>query len=212
LGDVTRRWHGETVAILATGPSLTADVCAFVRGKARVIAINNAHTIAPWADVLYSSDRHWWPHHKGAPSFTGDKFGIGSTVGKANPFSAYPGITVLKNTGHSGLELDPTGLRNGRNSGYAAINLAVHFGAARILLLGYDMGIRGGQVHFFGSHRGMSNPTDAHFGTFRRLFLTMVDPLKAIGVEVLNCTPGSSLDAFPMAELRDVVAPLEVAC
>lgn len=212
MTSVTRLWTGETVAILATGPSLTPEVCAAVHGKARVIAINDAHRLAPWADVLYSSDRHWYPHHKGVPSFTGMKFGIGSTVGKSNRFSDYPGITVLKNTGYTGLELDPKGLRNGRNSGFAAINLAVHFGASRIVLVGYDMGIRGGQVHFFGNHQGMSNPTDAHFGTFRRVFSTMVEPLNALSIEVINCTPGSSLDVFPMAELRDVLTPMEVAC
>src|SRR5690606_24516492 len=123
----------------------------FVRGKAPVICINDAHRMAPWADVLYSSDRSWWPHYKGVPSFGGLKFGIGSGIGKANAFHQLPDVSVLRNTGYDGLEMAPTGLRNGRNSGYAAVNLAVHLGASRVVLLGYDMGWQGAKAHFFGS-------------------------------------------------------------
>lgn len=208
---VPKAWPGETVVVMATGPSLTAADVDACRGKARVIAVNNAFTLAPWADVLYSSDRYWWPHHKGVPSFTGPKYGIGSTVGKNNPFHRYPDIQVLRNTGYSGLELDPRGLRNGKNSGYAAVNLAVHFGVSRILLLGFDMGIKRGAVHFFGNHVGMSNPTDSLFESFRRHFKTIVEPLREAGVSVFNCTPGSSLSCFPMADLRSALAGQAVA-
>ena len=50
------------------------------------------------------------------------------------------GIPEFTNTGEEGLELDPTGLRNGQNSAYAAINLAVHMGARTVVLLGVDAG------------------------------------------------------------------------
>lgn len=205
-------WPGSTIVILASGPSLTVEDVDFVRGKARVVCVNDTHRLAPWADALYSSDRMWWPNHHGVPSFAGLKFGIGSKVGFHNPFGRHPDITVLRNTGYTGLELQPHGLRNGENSGYAAINLSVHFGAARIVLLGYDMRCApDGTPHFFGKHQGMNNPTDAVLAGYRRHFKTLVEPLRAIGVEVVNCTPGSSLDAFPMADLREVImgpAPL----
>jgi hypothetical protein len=210
---VPRIWSGETVVCLATGPSLTQTDVDYCRGKARVIAINDAVRMAPWADVLYSSDRYWWPRHNGVPSFTGAKFGIGSSVGKFNGFVKHPDVRVLKNTGYTGLELEPTGLRNGKNSGYAAINLAFHFGASRILLLGYDMGRRQGLTHFFGDHVGMANPTDVHFGSWRRLFDSLLEPLTTAGVSVLNCTPGSSLNTFPMANLREMLPLSEaIAC
>src|SRR5690349_3855481 len=50
---------------MATGPSLTRDVvtrvaAAKVFGGARVIAINDAYLMAPWADVLYFADPRWW--------------------------------------------------------------------------------------------------------------------------------------------------------
>lgn len=203
-------WRGETVVILASGPSLTAADVDAVRGRARVIAVNDTVRLAPWADALYSSDRQWWPHHRGYPSFTGPKFGIGSAPGKNNPFRQHPEIQVLKNTGPDGLEREPTGLRHGHNSGYAAINLAVHFGASRILLLGYNLGRRGGKLHFFGEHKGLNNPTDALFMTWRKLFKTLVAPLEAAGVEVLNCTEGTALDCFPCQPLTEALMGAEV--
>jgi hypothetical protein len=118
---------------------------------------------------------------------------------------------VLKNTGYTGLDLNPSGIRHARNGGYAAINLAVHFGASRIALVGFDMGSRGGKVHCFGNHQGLHNPSDAQFHSFARSFKTLVEPLQSIGVEVVNCTPCSSLDAFPMGDLDDVLAPRVVA-
>lgn len=182
-----------------------------MRGKARVIAINDAYKLAPWADVLYSSDRRWFPHYHGVPEFTGMKYGIGSTVGKDNPFHGLPAITVLKNTGPEGVELEPSGLRSGSNSGYAAINLAVHFGASRILLLGYNLNQHGGRLHFFGNHPpGLPNQPWL-LQNFKARFHSLVAPLQALGVEVINCTPHSSLDAFPMADLRDVLKAREVA-
>lgn len=203
-------WPGETVACLATGPSLTQADCDGLRGKVRVIAINDAHRLAPWADVLYSSDRRWWPHYKGVSSFTGLKYGVGSGLNKSNPFSGYPEIQVLKNTGYSGIETEPNGLRTGRNSGYAAINLAVHFGAARILLLGYNMSHHHG-AHFFGDHPVGLHQTSGLYPGFRRSFDSMVAPLKALGVEVINCTTNTSLHTFPQQPWREVLACQEFA-
>lgn len=203
---VPRLWPNSTIAILATGPSLVREDCERVReAGARIVAINDAHRLAPFADVLYSSDRTWWPHHKGVPSFAGLKFGIGSSPLKANPFHQYPDITVLRNDGYDGLSTDPAGLCNGQNSGYAAINLAVHLGAARILLLGYDMAWRNGKAHFFGDHVGLAQH-EYLYPSFRKHFDTLVDPLLALGITVINCTQASSLQAFPMGDLRDVLS------
>jgi hypothetical protein len=198
-----RLWPGGTVACLASGPSLTAEACDAVRGRVDgIIAVNDAVRLAPWADVLYSSDRLWWPYYGGVPSFAGRRYGIGAKLGAADPLPGCPAVVVLRHTGVDGLELRPTGLRSGKHSGYAAINLAVHAGAARILLLGYNVGLAGGRQHFYGDHpRGLNQTTPALYAEFRRLLATLVAPLEAAGVEVLNCTPGTALECFPRAAL-----------
>jgi hypothetical protein len=100
---------------------------------------------------------------------------------------------------------------NGRNSGYAAINLARHFGANRILLLGYNMSYRGGKAHFFGDHPAGLPQSSGLYPGFRRSFESLVEPLKKLGIDVINCTPHTSLTAFRQGVLREVLAEKAVA-
>jgi hypothetical protein len=126
-------------------------------------------------------------------------------------------VTVLRNTGPDGLETDPTGLRAGKNGGYQAINLAVHLGATRILLLGYDMSLSAdGRSHWFGEHP----PTVRDYSPYaemRDLFETLRQPLALAGVEVWNCSRRTALTAFPVVELEHALdslapgAPVEVS-
>ena len=48
-------WAGETVAVLGTGRSMSADVAQALR-EHRTIAVNDAHKVAPWADMLVALD------------------------------------------------------------------------------------------------------------------------------------------------------------
>lgn len=189
-----------TVVCLATGPSLTADDVNYVRGKATVIAVNNAWKLAPWADCLYSSDQAWFPFHKWVPEFTGLKITMNVV---SDPQGAEAnGVLMLRYSGDHGVEWNPTALKSAKNSGGAAINLAVHLGATRVLLLGYDM--KGS--HFFGRHpHGLRNNEDKQFRLFQRHIDTMVEPLKAHGIEVVNCSRDTALTSFPRHALRDVL-------
>ena len=188
---VPKRWEG-TIVCLATGPSLTQADVDMVRGKAdAVIAISNAIDLAPWADVLYSCDGKWWTWRQGMPSYTGLKYALKRDARKW----ASQGVQMLKHAGREGLAKAPDSLCDGGNSGYQAINLAVHMGAQRILLLGYDM--RGD--HFFGSHADKSRP---NFGVCLAMFPTLVKPLAAAGVEVINCTRKTAITCFPRMSLE----------
>ncbi len=163
------------------------------------MAVNDTYRLAPWADALYATDAEWWRRHDGVPSFTGAKWSL-DHPNWATLQNRYPDIGLLSDTGHDGLELEPSGIRSGKNSGYAAINLAVHYGARRVLLLGYDMQARDGRQHFFGDHawrRGHQSP----FALFLRTYDTLVDPLRSAGVEVINCTPDTALRCFPIMPL-----------
>lgn len=187
---------GGTVVCMASGPSLTPEDVEYCRGKAdRVIVVNTTYKLAPWADVLCASDLRWWSWHKGAKDFAGLKYATSTHV-------KWSGVQVLRNCGGAGLELDPSGVRHGLNTGYRAINVAVHLGAVRVLLLGYDMKADGKKEHWHGDHPIRSR---SPYREFLRRFQTLVEPLQQLGVEVLNCTPGSALECFPKANLRDVL-------
>lgn len=194
---VPRLWPGQTVAILASGPSLCADDVARVMAAGLpIVAIKEAQRLAPMADVLYACDAKWWRHF--GPSLTG-------FTGLRYALEATPYAQTLRNSGYTGLDLDPTALRTGKNSGYQAVNLAVHLGAAKIVLLGFDMQPGKNGDHFFGAHK-YPGAVQPRFRDFREMFLTIVDPLKAAGVEVVNATPGSALEAFPLVTLDEALA------
>lgn len=199
--SVPRLWPGQTFTLIGGGPSLTpADVDA-VRGVGPVIAINDAYRLAPWAEVLYAADCKWIDWHDGVPSFTGLKYSIqGGTL----PATTRADWQVLRNTGFVGLELEPDGLRAGFNSGYQALNLAVHLGAARIRLLGYDMSLTiDGRSHWFGAHPDhLTSP----YPEMRAAFESLIDPLAALGIVVVNCSRRTALTTFPCATLEDELA------
>jgi hypothetical protein len=194
--SVPRLWPNSTIVCLGCGPSLTAADVALASERAKVIAINDTVQIAPSADVLYSSDQSWIRSRNGVPAFTGLKFSVEQRQGH-NPLKKWPAFQVLKNSGERGLAVDPTELRTGENSGYAAINLAVHLGAARVVLLGYDMS-RGpkGERHFDGDKGG----TEGYL-RYRRAFSTLVEPLAQAGVTVVNASRRTALTCFPRVDL-----------
>lgn len=194
---VPRAFPGSTVVCIGGGPSLVREDVVAVKGRAIVIAVNDAYKLAPWADVLYACDAKWWNWHQGVPSFPGPKYSLDRYAAR------WPGVTVLKNTGTQGLELDPKGLRSGRNSGYQAINLAVHLGAKRIVLLGYDMAPTATKkTHWFGDH---PDKIPSPYRSMRQEFETIKRPLAALGVVVVNCSRSTVLDAFPKGTLEEEI-------
>lgn len=199
---VPRLWEGETCVIIGGGSSLTPADVAFCRGKARVIAIKEAYLLAPWADVLYAADAKWWLYYNGAPTFEGVKYSI-EGMDVPHQLERYPDVRILRNTGNEGIERDPSGLRTGYNSGFQAVNLAVHFGVKRILLLGFDMW-RGpdGEQNWFGPH---PNHVASPYGLFLKAFATSVEPLRKLGIEVINCSRFTVLSLFPKMTIEEAL-------
>jgi hypothetical protein len=208
--SVPRLWPGETVVCVASGPSLTVEDVDAVRGRARVIVINRSIELAPWADVWYAADAKLWKWayrgegdwqavKKIAGEFAGRKYAVTTESAK------WPGVQVIGRAGSTGLSLDPAKLALGANSGYQAINLAVLLGASRILLLGYDMRLgKNSRQHWHPDHpMKMRSP----YQTFQAAYPTLVAPLKAAGVEVINCSRDTALTCFPRMPIADALAP-----
>lgn len=199
---IPRLWPGSTVVCIATGPSLTqADVDA-CRGRARTIAVNDAYTIAPWADVLYACDPKWWKWHRGAPTFQGLKYTLEQKT--VPPSKPWPDVQIVGRGKSTGLSLDRAAISTGHNSGYQAINLAVLFGAIKIVLLGYDMGRPArGRSHFFGEHPDKTQPNYTKCIT---AFGTLAAQLTHVGVDVVNCSRQTALKCFRREPLEAVLA------
>lgn len=188
-------WSGETVICVASGPSASfVEILAALRvaqGRARCIAINESHRLAPLADVLYAADYFWWLKHKGVPGFGGLKVSVSEEAA-----DRFPGLRCI--------DLDRI-VAAGRNSGAQAVNLAVLFGAARIVLVGYDMTLSHG-VHWHGMHGGGSqNPTKSSLTKWGQQLDRAAASYEAAGVEVLNASPISALTAYRQVKLEDVL-------
>jgi hypothetical protein len=86
---------------------------------------------------------------------------------------------------------------SGCNSGLQGMRVAQDIlGASKIVLLGFDMH----GTHYFGPHpRPLANTAPARFKAHIAQFRTWT------GCEVVNCTPGSELKQFPMADLNEVL-------
>jgi hypothetical protein len=223
LSTVRRQWAGGTAVIIAGGPSLTLEQVAAVRvareaDRVRVIAVNDAYLWAPWADVLYASDSSWWRDHaRGIPkpmlklsaeavrqrfdAFPGERCGIqdsGSGIEDTRVHLIRNARTNPQGDGiHAdGLSLAPDALLTGRNSGWQALNLSVLAGASTVILLGFDgQAAKDGRSHWSGGHR---EPTpEAAYAAYRQSFSAAENALKAAGIRVVNCSPGSAIDAFP---------------
>ena len=191
---------------------------AKLRGRAaagfRVIAVNDSWRIAPFADALYFCDKSWWDmqqarnHYAVSGTSFHDLIYKGFWVTGSPKFHDHPQVRYLRFTGESGLEEEPTGLRTGHNSGYQAINLAVHFGAKKIVLLGFDMRVVNGRTHWHDEPRqsAAAYGNDIFPRTMLPHFGSLVVPLAEHDVEIVNATPDSAITCFPSASLKDVLA------
>jgi hypothetical protein len=197
-------WTGQACAIIASGPSAKRANTGALRGQLRVIAIKENVELCPWSDVLYGCDAAWWRNANGLPKFSGLKV---SATGRIA--TRFPDIRIVQVADPSGdrLIFSPPGtVGSGGNSGFQALNLAVQFGARRVLLIGFDMTDQYG-VHWYGraSGNGRSNPAEWNFKRWRAAFDTASVQLKTAGVQVLNASDLSVLTCFPKVTVEQAL-------
>lgn len=207
-----RRWTGKRCIVAASGPSLTKAVAAVCDGEI-VLAVNDAYKIFPKAEILYACDTSWWAVNKFVLEFPGERWTSHSEAPK-NIKSNMPHqdlFNIIAGKIGTGFSTNPEFIHYGNNSGFQAVNLAILFGATEIVLVGFDMRIVGNQSHFFGNHK--SPLTDSHsFVIWVQEFANASKQLDALGVRIINATPGSALRCFPMMPLEEALNPIiEVA-
>lgn len=101
----------------------------------------------------------------------------------------------------------PGAIGDGGNSGFQAFNLALAFGARRVVLVGFDMRLDEG-VHWHGPHsgrEGLHNPTLRNVIRWRDVFLANADALAAGGFEVFRESDISALTCFPVLSIAQAL-------
>jgi len=160
--------------------------------------------LAPWSDVHYACDYDWWRSARGLPEYKGLKFGGDVRQGKW-------GVRPVKiDMRRDEIVIHQFGkVGYGGNSGFQALNLAVQFGCRTIILVGYDMHDRAG-IHWHGRHEGgLRNPTKTSLARWRGVLDSQAEPLRQMGVRVINASTISALTAYPKMEFSAAMAAAE---
>jgi len=197
-------WPDATAYIIGGGPSVNSTNLELIKGK-HVIGVNNAYLLGDWVDVCWFGDCRWFDwHKKNLKRFAGLK------VTCCERCIREPGINVLKrSTKRWGIEKNPNAVSWNLSSGGSAINLAVHFGAKRIVLIGFDMkrvrvevapGKFADKANWHDDHPA---PDKNPYERFLRPFKIIRKDLEELGIECINATPGSALTLFPVMALEE---------
>lgn len=193
-------WAGETVYLIGGGPSLKGFEWNRLKGK-KTIAINKAVKFYPNADAMYWTDGRVYSWlNKEINDFKGLKYTIRWNRNHT------PDINVLKRGAKFGLETAKDTLAHGNNSGYAAINLAIHLGAKRIVLLGYDMGNDGKVSHFHDGYPVPATATNIYTKQFLPGFDILKDRLKGKDIQIYNACPTSKLNTFKKITIDEALS------
>jgi hypothetical protein len=195
--SVPPEWKGETGYIVAGGPSVAEQDLSLLRGR-RVVAINSSWWAVPWADFLFFGDHRWWcawrthlEKFAGRIVTVSDASGGSPRLLHCQKVAPPPALAEKR----SRLVMQRTSLQ-------AAINLCVHLGVARIVLLGADMrAAKDGRTHHHSRHPWPLKP-NCWQDQMRELEGTA--PLLAErGIEVINTSTQSRIGWWPKAPLAD---------
>ena len=212
IARVPKLFEGKTAALLASGPSLTPrQVWECAQAGWALFGCNNQCIYA--LDVLWAPDMEWLdivdprrvehiPHR-----FTTAT--RGQRQQRQNPPRFRANWQYLETDPNIVWSDMPSKLARGQHAGYQLINLAGLAGCKRLVLLGYD-GRRVKQAdgtrarHWFGVHPGHLNKK-SKFDEFNQNYLQLPDTLADRGIEVINATENSAIEAFERASLADCI-------
>lgn len=195
----------KPVVCVAGGPSLTLKqvrIVAIARNLdlCRVIAINDAMFLCGFADIGFALDARWWAQHNQYPRFGGARV-MGHHEGKT-------GLRLVKRlniTGLTGFDPEPGTVRNGANTGTAAVHLAAQLATRKIFLVAYDFSGAHALDHWFGRYEQPEFNKQSDVQKWLEYFRILTDILAEKGVEVVQCSPRSAIDWLPTAPVETIL-------
>jgi hypothetical protein len=176
-----RDWPDATAWIVCGGASLRGFDFERLRGR-KVIAINSSVYSVPFCDVLFFGDRRWWVTHQNSIPKT-----VGSIVSNSPTVNDARIKSMMKVKPPPGIVDDRCILPMSWTSLGPSLQLAVHLGVARVVLLGADCtAAKDGKVHHHDEHPWPQRPD------WQKLQLealeSTVKPLRKRNVEVINAS------------------------
>jgi hypothetical protein len=229
MWNVPRIWEGGEVWIIGGGPSVPKQfgvpdsvIQKVIQGespslyspymvgihKKHVIGINVSYLIGDWVDVAFFGDIGFFLQNQTTlAKFPGLKVCCNPQIEK-HKWVKYLARDTRKTRGISD---DPHMVCWNHNSGSAAISFAVHAGATRIILLGFDMKVNGhDQQHWHDLYGRIANknpkkPQHMPFDRHLRGFADIARDAKRLGVEIINASPDSAIQEFPKFSVKELL-------
>lgn len=221
-------WEGSDVWIIGGGPSMArqfdvpADVIKKVESgqehisiysdylkplhNKHVIGVNLSFMLGNWVSALYFCDRSFYRVYRNQiNSFCNLKVTCVNSI-ERNLLPTTRNIKRMKRDNKEGLSKKEDTICWNHNSGAAAIDFAVHLGAKRILLLGFDMKPLGGRTHWHEGFQNYLKPTgDIVFERFLKVFPQLAKDAENRGIEILNVNKDSAIEVFKKVSLKEVL-------
>jgi hypothetical protein len=198
--------QGQTVGIIASGPSATPGEAMRLRCRVPgLIVVNESWRLCPLADVLYAADAAFWTHRTPPPEeFAGERWTQNMGWGKLTP---PPGVQVIPSTPGAGMPTaHPPNIHQGGNSGFQALQLALLWGAQKIVLIGFDFCHHGHKRRWHSDYpEPLRNPEAGVLKGYATPFATIAPQIAASGVDVVNVSPLSILKCFRKATLEEAL-------
>ncbi len=198
--DVVRKVYTKAEPLSAYSPYMSA-----IHSK-HVIGVNMAYQLGSWIDFCFFGDDAWFDQHrKQLRQFRGIKVSCAISFDKPSHRNAQEKIKYTpKNKSRShGISETPNTVCWNDNSGAAAISLAYHLGARKIVLVGFDMKHNEtGNSHWHNEYQ-VTKP--AVFPRHLRGFPGIALDAERLGVKIINASPDSAIDAFSKCSVEDVL-------
>lgn len=207
---VPPEWRDQTAIILCGGTSVTPDTISAIRhiherGDAKVIVVNSTYQSAPWADMLFFADERWWSRELKERPLVLERFEgyavTTSLAAKGDHLLRLRKITPTKEAGLITDRRDSVALQ--RTSLQGALNVCYHEEVSRILLVGVDnRDGEDGRAHFHAEYPWARRKNTWKVKTDQ--LVHAVPHLKEAGIEVINCSPISTLPWWPKRSLESI--------
>lgn len=194
---IPREWAGERCFVLCNGESIRTQRKQIPKLQGRIIAIKEAVRLRPNADVLFvAAEKTVDIVPDLLRIFTGQYVIARNKVPASYPSSVK---RVCRTKDHSQLCDRPDHVC-GYDCGTSAINIAYHFGATEIVLLGMDMrGDRWCNGEF--AHPMPHIPAD-HHARHQSVLPAIAADARRKGIRIVNCSPTSAVTCFEKQPLE----------
>ena len=195
IGEFKDRHKDKRLFILASGPSLADCDLSLLRNRI-VMTLNRSILTYPEPYYHCVMDQRLFDMYpeefkKARCLFTleGRPFGV-----------------QMKNLAADGFSWDlEQGVHTGYTISYVALQLAVYMGFAEAYFVGLDLRHREGRTHFFGKDSVSENHENTEFPKMLKMLKHAAVLLRSKPIQVYNCSPISTLDAFPFLSFEEAV-------